>query len=344
MGISELDSRKQTILQAIIIEYVTAAEPIGSEALVQKYQLGVKSATVRNEMAEMSDLGFLEQPHTSAGRIPSDLGYRYYVDHLILSQDPDEPSKNRVKDATDDGDALHILLRDTVRALSRVTRLLGVATTVRDSGITVRNAVVSALGPAQALLVIVLSNGHVENRMIEIPVGLTLEDIGRANEMLTAALVGKQLRTLVRSKTPSGAGNPAVDKLIVSLWVNVRGMARDLTRGVLITEGEEYMFAQPEFQRDLVSLHSLLEELTESDVLFDAIAPSDQVRSVTIGRENRHSSMQQLSVVRKSFYIGSQEAGVIALVGPTRMNYDRGIPLVNYTAKALGDSLTRFFG
>ena len=341
---TELDSRKQTILQAVIIEYVTSAEPIGSEALVQKYQLGVKSATVRNEMAEMSDLGFLEQPHTSAGRIPSDLGYRYYVDHLIVTRDLDEFAKSRVKDATDDGDALHILLRDTVRALSRVTHLLGVATTVRDSEITVRNAVVSALGPAQALLVLVLSNGQVENRMIEVPVGLTLEDVGRANEMLSSTLAGKDLRNLTRSKTPTGVGNPAIDKLITSLWTNVRSIARDLTRGVLITEGEEYMYAQPEFQRDLITLQLMLEELTESDVLFDAVAPSDQARPVTIGRENKHSTMQQLSVVRKSFFIGAQEAGVIALVGPTRMNYDRSIPLVNYTAKALGDSLTKFFG
>jgi heat-inducible transcriptional repressor len=341
---SELDPRKQTILRAIIIEYVTAAEPIGSEALVQKYKLGVKSATVRNEMAEMADLGYLEQPHTSAGRIPSDLGYRYYVDHLILTRDLDEMAKNRVKGATDDGDALHILLRDTVRALSRVTHLLGVATTVRDSHVSVRTAVVSALGPSQALVVLVLSNGQVENRMVEVPAGLTLEDVGRANELLTSALVGKDLRTLTRSKTPTGVGSPAIDKLIASLWANIRSIARDLTRGVLITEGEEYMYAQPEFQRDLIALQLLLEELTESEVLFDAVSPSEQARPVTIGRENRHATMQQLSVVRKSFYIGNQEAGVIALVGPTRMNYDRGIPLVNYTAKALGDSLTKFFG
>src|SRR5471030_137185 len=245
----ELDSRKQTILQAIIIEYVTNADPIGSEALVQKYHLGVKSATVRNEMAEMADLGFLEQPHTSAGRIPSDLGYRYYVDHLIMTRDLDEVAKSRVKDATDDGDALHILLRDTVRALSKVTHLLGVATTVRDSQVTVRNAVVSALGPAQALLVLVLSNGQVENRMIEVPVGLTLEDVGRANELLTTSLAGKDLKQLTRSKTPASAGTAAVDKLVVTLWANIRGIARDVTRGVLITEGEEYMYAQPEFQR-----------------------------------------------------------------------------------------------
>ncbi len=253
----ELDPRKKTILQAIIIEYVTAAEPIGSEALVQKYQLGVKSATVRNEMAEMSDLGYLEQPHTSAGRIPSDLGYRYYVDHLIVGRDIDELSKNKVKTAADEGEALQILLRDTVRALSRVTRLLSVATTVRDSHVVVRNAVVSVLGPTQALMVLVLSNGHVENRMIEVPVGLTLEDVGRANETLTSALAGKGLRNLVRSKTPTGVGSPAVDKLVSTLWANNRTNARELTRGVLITEGEEFMYAQPEFQRDLESLQSL---------------------------------------------------------------------------------------
>jgi len=340
----ELDLRKQTILQAIIIEYVTAAEPIGSEALVQKYQLGVKSATVRNEMAEMSDLGFLEQPHTSAGRIPSDRGYRYYVDHLIVMRDIDEAARNRVKNAVAEGDALQSLLRDTIRSLSRVTHLLGAATTVRDSHVSVRNAVVSALGPSKALLVLVLSNGHVENRMIEVPAGLTLDDVGRANELLQTALITKELRTLTRSKTPTGVGNPAIDKLIGSLWTNIRSIARELTRGVLITEGEEFMYGQPEFQRDLTSLNELLEELTDSDVLFDALAPSDLVRPVTIGRENRHVRMQNLSVVRKSFFIGGEEAGVIALIGPTRMNYDRSIPLVNYTAKALGDSLSRFFG
>src|SRR6185312_3363134 len=100
---SQLDARKQTILQAIIIEYVTGAEPVGSEALVQKYQLGVKSATVRNEMAEMSDLGYLEQPYTSAGRIPSDIGYRYYVDHLIVARDLDEQAKSKVRGVASEG-------------------------------------------------------------------------------------------------------------------------------------------------------------------------------------------------------------------------------------------------
>src|SRR5580704_10262473 len=101
---ADLDPRKETILRAIIVEYVTTAEPIGSEALVQKYELGVRSATVRNEMAEMSELGYLEQPHTSAGRIPSDLGYRYYVDRLITDRTVRDADKSVVKQATSDGD------------------------------------------------------------------------------------------------------------------------------------------------------------------------------------------------------------------------------------------------
>lgn len=341
---SELEPRKQTILKAIIWEYVNAAEPIGSEMLVQKYGLGVKSATVRNEMAELSELGYLEQPHTSAGRIPSDLGYRFYVDRLIVQQDPQDSAKRRVREATDDGEALQSLLRDTVRALSRVTHLLSVATTVRDENVTVRTAVLSALGPTQALFVLALSNGHVENRMIECPAGLTLEDVGKANDALRATIGGRDLRTLAKLKFPGPTGNVAIDKLMSNLVNVVRSSAKELTRGMVISEGEEFMFAQPEFQRDTGMLAELLKELTESEILYEALSPGETVRPVTIGRENRHEPLRQLSIVRHSFYVGGQEAGVVALIGPTRMRYDASIPLVSFTARALSESLTKFIG
>ncbi len=340
---AELDARKQSILQAVIFEYVTTADPVGSELIVQKYGLDVKSATVRNELAELSELGYLEQPHTSAGRIPSDQGYRYYVDRLIVNRDPESIAKQKLRDAAAGGDALQSLLRDTAKALSRFTQLLTAATTIRDTNVTVRNALVSALGPSQALLVLVLSNGHVENRMLDCPPGLTLEDVGRTNEVLNAAATGKTLKALQKQKAPAGGSAP-LDKLIGTIWSTVKMMARDLTRGILITEGEEYMFGQPEFRRHGAELTELLDELVESDVLYEALAPSEGPQTVTIGKENRHKQMHQLSVVRHSFYVGENQAGVIALVGPTRMRYDTSIPLINYTAKALSDSLTRFLG
>jgi heat-inducible transcriptional repressor len=341
---SGLDPRKQTILRAVVVEYVAAAEPVGSEQLVQRYGLGVKSATVRNELAEMSELGYLEQPHTSAGRIPSDLGYRFFVDRLVVRSQVEQATQQKVREAAEGGDVLEGLLRDTVRVLSRVTHLLGVATTVRDPGVTIRTAVVSALGPTQALMVIALSNGHVENRMIECPGGLTLTDLGMANESLARATVGKSLKSLVRAKAPVIAGSPAAEKLGGILWGHIRTVAREGSRGILVTEGEEFMLAQPEFQRDVSSLQTLLHELADSDVLYEALAPGESIQEVTIGRENRVAPMRRLSVIRHSFFVGDTEAGVIALVGPTRMPYDKGMPLVAFTAQALSESLTRFLG
>jgi heat-inducible transcriptional repressor len=338
----ELDPRKETILRAIIVEYVGTAEPIGSEALVQKYELGVRSATVRNEMAEMSELGYLEQPHTSAGRIPSDLGYRYYVDRLISDRTVRDADRQQVKDATSDGDALQELLRDTARVLSRITRLLTVATTSRDRQVTVRTAVISALGPQQALLVLVLSNGHVENRMIECPSGLTLQDVGSANEFLVGAVSSRTLRSLSRLKSPASGASPASDKLIGLLCSTIRQACRDLTRGKVITEGEEFMFSQPEFHGNASALSEILDRLTGSDLLHESFA-GDGAQVVTIGRENREP-LRQFSVVRQSFFVGSDEAGILAVIGPTRMNYDDSIPLVSFTAQALSGGLTRFFG
>lgn len=337
----ELDPRKQRLLRAIVIEYVTGAEPVASEMLVQKYDLGVKSATVRNELAEMSELGFLEQPHTSAGRIPSDVGYRFYVDRLIVERAIAEGQQKAVKDATQDTEALQDLLRDTVKVLSRATNQLGVATTTKDSNVTVRTAILSGLGPTQALLVVALSNGHIENRMIECPKNLTLEDIGATNEALRLQIVGKDLKSLTRSR-PLAVEGPIIEKLLSLVWAQLRSMAKLLTRGKLITEGEEFLFSKPEFQRDATALAELFHQLDETDVLYKAVSPNTDV--VTIGKENRSEQMHRFSVVRKGYYIGANEVGVVAIVGPTRMDYDGSIPLVNFTADALSRSLTRFFG
>lgn len=340
----ELDARKQTILRAVVVEYVRGAEPVGSEMIATRYEMGVKSATIRNELADLSDLGFLEQPHTSAGRIPSDLGYRYYVDRFIVEPELSPEMRKQLKSTTEEGDALQELLSETTRALSRLTHLLSAATLVRNANLVVRSMVVSALGPKQALLVLVLSNGAVVNRMLEVPAELTLTDLGRVNEQLTSQMVGKGLRMLAKGKSSTPAPNaPASDQLLAGIHTAIRSIAKEHSKVSVTTEGEEFLFGQPEFQRDAGALAELIDSLKESDVLADAIQ-SDQPQTVTIGREHRSEKMHQLSVVRQSFYVGEHEAGMIALVGPTRMAYDFSIPLVNFTARALSHSLTKFLG
>ncbi len=335
---SNLDPRKNAILRAVIVEYVAIAEPVGSELLAQKYEFGVRSATVRNELAEMADLGYLEQPHTSAGRIPSDRGYRYFVDHLILHEQPTPDAKHKLRGAAEDGEALQELLRESTKALSRMTQLLAAATTVKDATVKVRNCVISALGPDRALLVIILHNGHLENRLIECPPGLTLNDIGEANEALAQHAEGRSLRNLTRLKTPT-IGRAALDRLLATACSSLRGAARDLTHGKLITEGLEYMVAQPEFKRDAEHLSEVLLALEDANLIQETLA--EQPQPVTIGRENRAEVMYPMTIVRQSFFVGDDEAGTLALIGPTRMNYDASIPLLDFTARAISHTLTK---
>ena len=344
---SELALRQQTILRAVIIEYVRAAEPIASEHLANKYEFGVKSATVRNELAEMADRGYLEQPYTSAGRVPSEKGYRFYVDHLVTRQTPEPEQRQAVRNVTADGEVLQDLLQETTRALSQLTHLMSAATTVRDGHVVVKSAIVSALGPHQALFVLVLSNGDVENRLVECPADLTLQDIGVANEAIQRLIVGKPLRSLVRAKlaVEPPVPHPASEKLLSSLMTITRSVAREATRGHVLKEGEEFLFAQPEYRRDASLLKSLADTLQESELIYETLsAPTDQTGTVTIGKEHRNEKMHQLSVVRQRFYVGDHEAGTIAVIGPTRMAYDSSIPLVNFTAKAISDTLSKFFG
>ena len=344
LSIEELQPRQRIILRAVIFEYVAAAEPVSSEQIVQKYELGVKSATIRNELSELLSMGLLEQPHTSAGRVPSDLGYRYYVDYLLSGDKAELESAEKGDVKAPSGEVLQELLRETARLLSRQTHLLGIGLSYQNSSVTVRNIVVSALGPTQAMLVVIFTNGHVENKLLECPANLTLDDVGRVNEELQASVVGKSYSALSKIKLKD-TENPQITKLLGTIQTALRTVGKQLSKAKVVVEGEEFILAQPEFRtgRD-EDWHTLLEVIHDPELLFDAITGSTETTGhVTIGRENRDDRLKKLSVVRRSFTVGGQEAGIIAVVGPTRMRYPVSVGLVDYTALALSDALTRHF-
>lgn len=339
-----LEPRKQIILRAVIMEYVAGAEPVASELLTVKYDLGVRSATVRNELSEMSDMGLLEQPHTSAGRIPSDRGYRYFIDHLMVSGEPNVQARKRVASGIEEGEALNLLLSQTIRALSRVTRALSVATTVKGANLAARSVVVSAFGPQQALLVLGLSNGDVHSKILECPRGLTLTDVGAVNDVLLREYVGKPLRAIQRIKPPDQLPHSGAE-LLKLCGSTLKSMARDLTRGNVITHGEEYLFGQPEFAHEAGQLSEILDHLKDSDGLYDAVSRTPEaIGNVTIGKENTRSELHRLSVIRNRFFVGPDEAGTIAIISPTRTNYESAIPLVDFAARAISDALTKYSG
>jgi heat-inducible transcriptional repressor len=332
---AELSGRKSTILNAVVVEYVAVAEPVASDHIVSKYDLGVRGATVRNELAEIADMGFLEQPHTSAGRVPSDKGYRYFVDHLMVVRAPGQTSRARLQTAAEEQDTLNELLREITKSLSRITRLLSVAATVKDADVLVQSVVLAAIGPGKTLLVMVLQNGQVENRLIESPPGTTLEHIGMANEAL-GALTGISVRKASRAKTPV-VDDPVLAKLLRSAFAVFRTTAREITRGHVFLEGEEYVIAEPEFRSDPAAMSSLIESLEDEETLHEAVLGD----GITIGSENPVPRMRGLAIVRRQFYAGEHEAGSLAIVGPKRLRYPEAVSLLDFTAKAVSQALTR---
>lgn len=336
-----ISDRKEQILRAVIVEYVTSAEPVPSELISEKYKLGVKSATIRSELSEMSGLGFLEQPHTSAGRIPSDQGYRYFVDRLLTESPLEKDKEQKLKQTTDSEETLQDLLKHTTKTLSRLTHLLAAAVIVKDSKLVVKNALLTALGPTRGLLVVILGNGLVENRVIEIPKGATLEHIGRINDALSSFAEGKTLRSLTKT-TPPTIGEPSIDLLLKAVCSRLQDVAKEVTNSQVIFEGEEYIIAQPEFQKDPALLEQLLHSLDDESALRQAvIAEGGAVSSVTIGREHSNQRHHVLSILRQNFSVADEEAGTIAIIGPTRMNYEHGLRLLDFTAVAIGQTLTR---
>lgn len=339
----ELSSRQEQILRAVVVEYVLGVEPVPSDLIARKYELGVRSATVRNEMAEITDLGLLEQPRTSAGRVPSDQGYRYFVDRLSVKVQPTAPERNRLREASLEESTTRELVHETTKALSRLTRQLAAAVTVRDADAVVRHVAVTALGPDRALLVVVLQNGHMENRVLDIPAGWSLEDLGRANEMLGTRYGNSSLRDLARTKPHAIVGDPT-DGLMSSANQALRNIARDLTSGHVVIEGEEYFLAQPDFQAEGFDPLELMERVTDEEVMLSAVGRTDVPQAAaTIGRENVRPDFADLTVLRRSFYVGDEEAGILAIVGPRRMDYDRNLGLLDFTAVAVSQTLTKLF-
>lgn len=337
-----IEQRKQKILRAVIVEYVAHAEPIASELLTRKYEFGVRSATIRNELAEMENMGLLEQPHVSSGRIPSDQGYRYFVDNLVQPYKISAQKKQQIQRTGQDGDVLQALLGHTVKMLSGMTHLLGVATLLPNPDITVRHAILSSLSPQSALLIIVLSNGHVENRLIEFKSNLSVSQFQQVAQHLAENVQSKNLHQIQKEKALQVT--PDLQYCYDELFSIFCQTVQETLGAFIVIEGEEYLFAKPESTRDQSYFSDLLTLLTNQSVLLKEINQATyDIPKVSIGKENNDKSLSPFTFIKKSFYTGNVPTGTLALVGPTRLDYEACIPMVEFAANALTQTLTRYF-
>jgi heat-inducible transcriptional repressor len=340
----QLSGRQEQILKALILEYIDAADPVPSVAIAKKCDtLKVRSATIRSELSLITEMGLLNQPHTSAGRVPSDLGYRYYVDKLIVERQPTQQAQSQLKTASGREETLNELLAETTRLLSRMTRLFAASATLKNSSLPVQSAAVTKLGPETAILVLVLKSGEVENRIVQSQTGIGEDEISEANVALHEFVQNQPLIKVSRMPLPKADESPRSQFLRRTLLAS-KAAADSLMGGHLISGGEQYLLAQPEFQQNPESREALMESLEDSQGLKAAVSgPGGSRVSITIGHENSDSRLHHLSMARRRFFVGREEAGSIAIIGPTRMDYERGVSLLEFTASSISETLTRLY-
>lgn len=339
----KMDERKQKVLQAIILDYIATADPVGSRTIAKKYNLGVSPATVRNEMADLEEMGLLEQPHTSAGRIPSQLGYRYYVDCLMKRETLKAEMKeyvqgslvNRIRETED-------LIQYTSRILSQLTSYTAMVLTPFYGNNILRHIKLLPFEEGKAVMIIVLDNGHVEHRIMEVP-----DYLGEDEFATVSAILNENLKDLTLEQwRPSlfqgihrelRHNSELLKELLDQIELSLEG---DHDQKVFMG-GALNILNQPEF-RQLERVRPILELLEHEEIIKDVLVPVSQDGvTVRIGTENKNEGMKDCSLITATYQVEGRVIGTLGVLGPTRMEYSKVISVVEYLTSALAEALKK---
>ncbi len=335
------DERRFEVLRAIVADYVSNQEPVGSKTIVERHNLGVSSATVRNDMAALEEEGYIAQPHTSAGRIPTDKGYRLFVDRLSEIKPLSAAERRAITSFLDSGTDLDDVLRRSVRLLAQLTRQVAVVQYPMLTNTVVRHLEVVPLTPARLMLVLITDSGRVDQRTVDLGDVVTEETVLRLRTVLNGALAGRRLADAAANvaELPEAAPPDLRDHLtricttLVESLVEhpeeriVLGGTGNLTRNVADFPG---------------SLRQVLEALEEQVVVLKLLAAARNPGAVTvlIGEENEDEQMRSTSVVSIGYGRDDMLLGGMGVVGPTRMDYPGTIAAVRAVANYVGQILS----
>ena len=332
-----LNDRKKKILQLIIEDYISTAEPVGSRTIARKYDLGISPATIRNEMSDLELLGYLEQPHTSAGRIPSAQAYRFYVDSLI------EPGSLTDNDMAlingwykERRRSIDDIFQSTAKILSRMTQNVSMVLANKDTSAVFRYIKFLPLDNTHAILCIVTDDGNIDNCVVEIPLGMRPEEMDYLAGRISRVLEGKELSEISDELLSALHMDVAEDKVLFTSFLQaIKRMNRKQNEQRVFLGGTKQLLNQPEF-RDVERVKSLLGILEEEKVVRDLlVAGEDSGLKITIGTENKFTGIQDCSMVQATYRLNGQIVGTMAVLGPTRMEYGKVITVMDYLHKYL---------
>ncbi len=328
------DERRLAVLRAIVEDYVSTQEPVGSKALVERHGLGVSPATVRNDMAALEEEGLITQPHTSAGRIPTDKGYRLFVDRLTTIKPMSAAEKRAIATILDGAVDLDDVVQRSVRLLAQLTHQVALVQYPTLSRSTVRHVEVVALTPTRLLVVLILSSGRVEQRLVELGAPVDDDDVAALRGRLAATVIGQivadatsELGSLEVPPGDAGAAQGAVADALVDALSDHRSSERVAVGGAanLAHFGDSFE----------ISVRPLLEALEEHVVLLKLLgeAQTGGMVTVRIGHEGPYREFASTSVVSTGYGPGEEAVGNLGVVGPTRMDYPGTMAAVRAVAR-----------
>lgn len=340
-----LTERQQLILSAIVDDYIRSAEPIGSRSISKKGNVGFSPATIRNEMSDLEEMGFLEQPHTSAGRIPSQKGYRYYVDHLIPQGTLSEPELDMIKMfLAQKLQEIEQVFQQASNILSNLTNYTSIVLGPEVFTTTLKRLQIVPLNERSAVAILVTNTGKVENRTVEIPEGVSVDEIEKVVNIINAKLNNVpllQFKSMMYSVVSSELGKyvQGYEKLL-----NVVGsvLEEDDQQDRIFISGTTNMLTQPEF-RDVDKVKTIFDLFGESDQLLRMISNQQTGIQVKIGAENNLEAINNCSLITATYSIDDQPLGTVGILGPTRMEYGRVISLLHHVTRDLEIILGRWY-
>ena len=340
----ELSERKKRILHAVVASHIQTAEPVGSRTVARSYRIGLSSATIRNEMADLEEMGYLAQPHTSAGRIPSQKGYRYYVDHLMGDGSLTEEEELSISRSLSDEKMREIeqIVANAVKVLSLVTNQTALIMGPQFQKSTFQQMRILPLDEKRGLVVLITHSGFIKNKVIELDENLSAAELhqvvsylnqklyGLTIDQVTTSLINELKRDLFRRL-----------EILEQAFILLEESLREERQARVFLGGTTHILTQPEF-RSVRKIHQMLSLFEQESLLFEILEQNlteDDV-VVRIGTENEHEDIQECTLITAAYKINQRILGSVGVIGPTRMDYQWIIAVLRRLVDQLNHTLS----
>jgi heat-inducible transcriptional repressor len=341
----EFDDRAKEVLQAVVQEFIQNGDPVGSQHLTRRGEFEVSPATMRSVLADLEEMGYLEKPHTSAGRVPTDLGYRFFVDSMLQLKEPPPRERELIKAGLAHSSDVEERLSDAGRVLHQLSQHATVVLTPRPNQLVLSRIEFVRLRDGRVLAILEGQGGQVENKLLQLDFEVSTQELeqsaGYLNELLAQGVVIDDVRGKILAEMEN---ERAQYDVLVTKALKLGAAATQLgAQEKVIIEGTGTFLEAPEFAEDVKRMRNLFRALDDKHKLLNLLDRVQRARQmqIFIGAESEFSSQGDVSVIASPYGRGDTVLGTVGVIGPTRMDYQRVIGLVNFTAQALSGELDK---